>query len=126
MKNYKNIKEALEQLEKCVFKDEIHNPLENNTAFIYLKELSKKFPILIGDEVEVEVFGEIAGIRTSVKKKGTVLKMEKTVGQLPTGKKTYAFNHIHAYIYEDDALEMSDKTRPTPFSVQMIWHDKNV
>lgn len=37
----KGIKEALEQLEKCKFVDEVGHPIENNTAFIYLKKLVK-------------------------------------------------------------------------------------
>ena len=125
--DYKNISEALEQLQKCNFEDGIGHPLENNTAFIYLKELSEKFPMLVGDKVEVEVFGEIAGVRTSVKKTGTVLKMERTMGQLPIGKKTYAFHHIHAYIYNEDSLDVNGNRnkKEEPFLKKMIWSDKN-
>lgn len=50
MIEYKNIKEALEQLEKCKFIDEIEHPLENNTAFVYLKELSLKSFSELGEE----------------------------------------------------------------------------
>ena len=126
MKDYKNLKEALEQLEKCKFVDEIGHPIENNTAFEYLKMLADKFPMLVGDEVEVEVFGEIAGVKTSVKKTGTVLKMERTTGQLPIGGTSYAFHHIHAYIYNEDALNLSAKDRAPHFLKKMIWHGESV
>lgn len=126
MKTYKNIAQALEQLEKCKFVDEIGHPIENNTAFIYLKELSEKFPMFIGDKVEVEVFGEIAGVKTSVKKIGTVLRVEKTKGQLPTGQKTYAFEHIHAYIYDIDGIGVDGNDNVKYFSKKMIWSSKNV
>lgn len=36
---YKNVTEAIKQLEKCKFIDEQNHPIENNTAFVYLKEL---------------------------------------------------------------------------------------
>ena len=39
--NIMNIKEIYEQLLKCNFTDEVGNSIENNTAFIRLKELSE-------------------------------------------------------------------------------------
>ena len=116
--NYKNIKEALEQLEKCKFTDEIGHPLENNTAFIYLKELGEKFPMLIGDEVEVEVFGEIAGIKTSVKQTGKVNKMVYSCEQ-PDGN-TSAKYIITAEIGKLAHSSAYARNNP-PFEKKRIW-----
>lgn len=36
-----NLKEIVEQLEKCKFTDEIGHPLENNVAFVELKKMAE-------------------------------------------------------------------------------------
>ncbi len=99
MDKYKNIAEAMEQLEKCKFVDEIGHPIENNTAFIYLKKIAQKNPILIGDEIEVEVFGEIAEVKTSIKRKGFVNKIEETFcqwdGRVQAKRRTIAYVYIN-------------------------------
>ena len=41
MKNFETLKDCISQLEKCEFKDPIGHPIENNVAFIQLKELSE-------------------------------------------------------------------------------------
>ena len=41
IEHYSYIKNIVEQLEKCNFKDEVGNPLENNIAFIVLKTMQK-------------------------------------------------------------------------------------
>lgn len=40
------LKEALEQIKMCNFKDKIGHPLENNLGFIYLLEELKKSELL--------------------------------------------------------------------------------
>ncbi len=85
MNEYKTMEQALEQLSKCKFEDEIGHPLENNTAFIFLNELSSdlnlyiKYPI--GKIVEVEITGKIAGVLAIVKKDVRVKSITYTLKQ---------------------------------------------
>jgi hypothetical protein len=69
------LKKIVEHIEKCGFKDEVGHNIENHISFIELKRLAKMYPVLLGDELEVDVEGKIAGVRTSVKKKGRVLSL---------------------------------------------------
>ncbi len=103
MKEYKTIEQALEQLNKCKFEDEIGHPLENNTAFIFLNELSSylnihiKYPI--GKIVEIEISGEIAGVSATVKKDVMVKSITYTLKQLSGEKpatKYYQIDFINA------------------------------
>lgn len=41
MKEYTNLKQVVDQLEWCKYTNEHGGPLENNTAFIFLKKLSE-------------------------------------------------------------------------------------
>ncbi len=66
-----------------------------------INELKKKYSsqlepsIKIGQEIEVEVFGEIAGVTTSIKRKGFVNKIEETFsqwdGNSPAKRRTVAY-----------------------------------
>ncbi len=121
MKKYKNIKEALDQLRKCNFTDDIGHPIENNIAFIYLEELSEKFKFLPGDKIEVEVHGRIAGVETSVCKEGYVNSIEVYYEQ-PDGN-TSAKYIYEASIYDDDCI-YRNKDKVSPFKKERLWVSK--
>lgn len=54
--NFTNLKEVVEQLEKCKFTDEIGHPLENNRAFQFLKEIAEESPIPCPYYDETEIY----------------------------------------------------------------------
>ena len=53
MIEYKTIKQALEQLNKCCFTDEVGNQLEKNTAYMYLLNRSKIEEVLLHLKEEI-------------------------------------------------------------------------
>lgn len=107
--------EAIEQLKKCGYKDEQGHKIENNAAFIWLENMQdKETPKYeLGREYEVEVFGEIEGIRTSVKKNGICLKIIREFIQLDG--KDCAKWHNFAFFYNVGTINNSfklEETRP--------------